>query len=336
MSDSESENETEFYAEEYDYDVDEIANGDGVAECLVCGKSHRRYHGWAVCSDCAYQKLTITKTNAKKTYRLNDDDLADMYHYTYRTAHGSRGCIYLLKQVRLRFIEKTQNISNPSQQVYQQIVSEHLDSISRRKNRRQESLKAKMEQRARLMTRLEAYMLRHDLVLKHDSSVVESYLKGKCEMQDVIDRAEVWTKNAKRRDRRTSRLQRALQARGLELREDSFYCRRYINDGLDDDSECESEADDDRHFSLQEVVDMMEIMQFFANQTDYFAILRQMVQRRYDNQKELGYWNGERIEASEKMKNRAKIQALKQFQRRKDAEPIPDIVRSQFASHIKR
>ena len=88
---------------EYGLEIEDIVNTNGdqlnpapnkARKCIVCGKIYRCKYDIYVCKK-HFNDLTITKTDAKRIYRLTDDDLLDL------KAHVRLICIYVWHQFLL-------------------------------------------------------------------------------------------------------------------------------------------------------------------------------------------------------------------------------------------
>ena len=104
---------------------------------------------------------------------------------------------------------------------------------------------------------------------------------------------------------------------GLDIRSDSHYCNAYIKNVA--------------ALSLEETVTMMRIMNFLFNKTNYSSILSKYTYRnRYDD----GEFDYHRVEITEHMKHKAKVEAIKGFIHNHGRNQLPDIVLEKFGEYI--
>lgn len=332
MSDSETETEEEDFSQDFQFEPEEIASGY-TGECLSCNEEFRYNHGMSLCYHCA-SKFTITKTEAKKVYGLKDADFEDLICINWTNMHRSTTNLYMLKQIRLRVIEEHYGVIDPDEEQYEHLISEFLqerqDARDKRAERREELAEKRERRKRKLMRKIEKAAEKRDLILHDGARVIEAYLEGKASIRSVIREARIWTVNQAKRERRKHKLEKALAKYNLKIRADSFYCKSYIEGGLDDGNGPLIED----HVSLKETVDMMRIMDFMANQTNYFQIIKRKIQDEYDFEKGCGCWDGQRIEADEGMKQEAKMQAVREFVCRRGKSKLPDIIRETFCPQI--
>lgn len=195
-----------------------------------------------MCSLCNSPNHVITRTNAKKMYKLNDADL------------GS-----------LPIIMKWNN-------------THRVD-----------------------MTLIPMKMLQHKADSKHFSV---GGLEKKKERTAAAAEKRRNTLERKRRER-TAELEEALNARGLELRSDSELCDDYI--------------EGKNVYSLERIVDIMEEMKFYHEQTDYPELYREIRSEYYDS-----YYQVDHIEVSQT----AKYSALRDWIRScaRQGQPLEELL----------
>lgn len=188
--------------DEFEYDYNDFMKPEEL--CIECNKKFKNKNGVNMCRSC-FQEYLITKTNAKRLYKLKDEDLKDLHEFSCSIAFsGGQGTSYLLREVRMKMIEINFDVYEPMEiEEYQKYVKKFLRKIDREQEKKQE-------------------------------------------------------KKIMNRKNRKNKLKLALEQRGLELRSDSYYCNKYIDSNM---------------FSLRKVCDMMEIMHFLFNKTDYTKIL---------------------------------------------------------------
>lgn len=197
---------------EFQYNYDDFMIKEKL--CIECDKKFTNKYGVNMCRSC-FQKYLITKTNAKRMYKLKDEDLNDLHEFTCHLAYGGgEGISYLLKEVRMKVLEKNFDLAEPIEiEEYQKYVKKFF--------RRMEKDKEKKE------------------IMKANQKMM-----------------------------RKKKLKAALKKRGLEIRNDSYYCNEYINNNK---------------FSLKKVSDMMEIMNFLFKKTKYVEIMDDMREDILDN-----------------------------------------------------
>jgi len=120
------------------------------------------------------------------------------------------------------------------------------------------------------------------------------------------------TKERKRKERR-KQLKDALAKKNLQIRDDSYYCQQFL---------------DGHQFTLAEVVDMMEQMDFFATRTKYFSLLKKG--RNQDREDRQYYCYEERRMMDEYNKEYAKQEAMDMYVREHGIAGIPKSIRDNF------
>lgn len=317
VSDSEDDDKENNFIE-FEFDIDELKNQENKF-CLKCNKKYSMMHNLGVCKSCLYD-LGITKTNAKKTYNLTEKDLNNVDYYSYKNYYHGYTYIYFLKEIRLLAIKKRFDIENPTIDLYVNCINTILDETTvREKESRVRSQKIKetkerkaeekrLEREARKKY-LKKKLKKKNLELRPDSGICNSYLDG----EDVdIKKIYDYESGYQHRERK---LKRALAERGLEIRNDSYYCQKYL---------------EKEKFTLEEVVEMMEIMNFFISKTNYFAITKKYLDNEYKDAKEYGYWDGQRINLSEHQKENAKQEAFAKYISNHSLSEIPTSVLNKY------
>lgn len=260
--------------EEYYYDLEEIKNKSS-PNCIKCDRKCTSVHQLAVCRSCL-KDLAITKTIAMKTYNFKKQELDDIDHYSYKNTHGGYTHLYLLKEIRLLAIRKRFNKINPNINTYMNCLNILQKENLERKKISRDKTKKMLETR------------------KKNRKLKEKQI----ELERKIRRKELTSKLAKK---------------GLELRNDSVCCNKYIN------------GDDE--LSLNEVVDIMITMNFFATKTDYFKLIKQRRQEYAQNNRDAYDYGCERQYIDESDKEECKIKAFEKYiKSKKPINKIPAIV----------
>lgn len=307
--------------EEYHYDTDEIKNSEKNI-CIKCGNISRNKNGLAICRNCICT-LTINKTAAMKIYNLKANDLDNIDCFQYKNCYGGYTYSYLLKEIRLAAIEKKFGVANPPYDVYHEFVKDLLDDATERETKSKErgakiiatreknrELKLHKEKKklSRRRSKLKKALAEKKISLKTDCDGCEAcseYLDGlRTDLNTVV-------KSAIKYSKRKSKLESALGKKNLVIRDDSYYCNQYLRG---------------EEFTLEEVVDAMQIMNFFANKTDYFILCKNYLQKQYSDAKEYRYWDGQKIILCEEEKEEIKKEALKKYLHNHTSNKVPNIV----------
>ena len=308
--------------DEYQFDLDEIKNPTD-NHCLKCHKKFTNCHGLAVCRSCM-QDLTINKTTAMKTYNLKNNDLENIDCYQYKNGFHGYTNFYLTKEIRLMAIVIRFGLVNPSLNQYSNCVQTLLEEAIERDKKSQErglkmiearernkELKLKKEQLEydERKSKLKKALAIKNLIIDTDCKACHDYLIGNnSNLKCTVNQTKDYSK-------RKSKLKAELAKKNLVIRDDSYYCRKYLAG---------------KKFTLQETVEMMEIMDFFANKTDYFSLTKACVQKQYDNAKEFRYWNGEKITLCEEEKDEIKVLALKKYLLNHTTKNVPQSVLERY------
>lgn len=209
------------------------------------------------------RNYTINQTTVLKDYGLNKDDLEDIDYYPCANVFRSYTNYYILKEIRLI-----------------------------------------------------AILIRFDLYDEIDDIDLETYTKcvGTI-LQETREREEqrkqrkikIWEEKTRKKkmayDKRKNALEIALAAKNLVIRNDSYYCEKYLKG---------------EEFDLEDVVNMMEIMNFFATKTLYFVLCDE-----YSEEKHKEY--GTHFLAEDD-KDEIKRSALKKYLKKNSADDVPEIV----------
>jgi len=309
--------------DEYQYDIEEIKNPID-NHCLKCRKKFTNCHDLAICKACMYN-LVINKTAAMKIYNLKNNDLENIDCYQYRNTYGSYTNLYLIKEIRLAAIIKRFGLISPSLNEYTNCVQTLLEEASekekkskinglkmieaRERNKELKIKKIQLEYNER-KSKLEKALGKKNIILDKDCDACHEYLNniGSINLEQVVELAKAYHK-------RKSKLEAELAKKNLVIRDDSYYCRKYLKG---------------KKFNLQEVVEMMEIMDFFSSKTDYFNLTKSCLQEQYDEAKEYGYWDGQKIMLCEDEKDKIKTQALKKYLKKHSDKNVPSSVLNRY------
>ncbi|AYV84936.1 MAG: hypothetical protein Satyrvirus1_22 [Satyrvirus sp.] len=325
VSGSDSDEPGTIDVDEYEFDFDDFVTNPKKKVCILCHKNKR---GLNVCNDCMY-KLFITKTNAKKEYNLTDNDLSGLEYHERKNIYHGYTYLYFLKDIRMRAIEKRFGVSNPPIGAYRNCLEILLDESKQRKNKSKERSKKIMATRQenyekKKLEKELAYAKRKNklkkALIKADPKIGDIDTDIKC-CREYLDGERDDLKQVVKQMRgyitRKNKLSKALKKKGLKIRDDSYYCKRYLKY---------------KEFPLDEVVNMMEIMHFFATKTDYFALTKKYLQNQYDDAKNYGYWDGQKIILCENEKEKIKLEALKNYIKKNSTKSVPKCVIDKYMS----
>ncbi len=166
---------------EYEYETEDILSAsDGV--CFICDEKMRKTCDLAICGNCSMEML-ISKTGAKKIYKLTDDDLENLDFITRKNQYTSRKDItlYFIKDVRLMAINKKFGAVYPSKEIYEECVKEILDEYeTKQENKipREDIKKSKLKQALRKV----------GLKIRDDSYYCNQYIHhNKFKLKEVVD-----------------------------------------------------------------------------------------------------------------------------------------------------
>lgn len=309
--------------DEYQFDLEEMKNPTD-NHCLKCHKKFTSCYGLAICRLCM-RSLTINKTEAMKIYNLKNNDLENIDCYQYKNGFGGYTHYYFTKEIRLKAIELRFDLINPCIGDYTDCIEAILEETNERQKKskerglkmidareRNKELKIKKELLAygERKSRLKKALDKKNLVIDEDCDACREYLNGNCTNLKLV------IKQTKNYLTKKSKLESELAKKNLVIRNDSYYCQQYLKG---------------YQFTVKEVVEMMVIMDFFANKTDYFRLIRACIQGQYDDAKDHGYWDGERIELCEEEKDEIKILALKKYLEKKhSSKDVPRCVLERY------
>lgn len=172
--------------DEFKYSVAELTSAS-TGNCIKCGEEFHSNKN-AVCRDCL-KTLTIVKTEAKKIYKLRDEDLVDIPGFQYYNQYNILVNIYYLKEVRLKAIEKKFKITKPSLGQYihciNALVTESLTASKERSTKIATNKKIHANIRRDKLTEA---LQKHGLEIRSDSYYCNQYLEGKeFTLQQVVD-----------------------------------------------------------------------------------------------------------------------------------------------------
>ena len=311
------------HIDEYKFDVDALKNPTD-NHCLKCKKKFTSCFNLAICRACM-RSLTINKTAAMKIYNLKQVDLEDLDCYPFKNCYGSYTVLYFLKEIRLIAIIQRFSIYNPTLQVYADCIETILEEANdKEKIKKERGLKLiearKKNQEIKIENERISYDQRKEILKKalKDKGITldttcdacNNYLEGvNRNLKSVVKQAKIYSE-------RKNKLETELAKKNLKIRNDSYYCQEYLKGN---------------QFTLQQVVDMMESMDFFMKKTAYVNLLNTYRQKQYDDAKEYGYWDGERIELDEDDKNKVKKEALKKYLTKNDKKSVPACVLNRYS-----
>lgn len=241
---------------EFKYDYDDFMKEEKL--CVECNKKYKNKHNVNMCRGC-FRKYLITKTNAKRVYKLTDKNLKNLHEFSCPAQSGGIGTMYLLREVRIKTLEKNFNLYEPMDiEEYKKYLDKFFTKMKNKENKKEEE---------------------KDLRIKM----------------------------------RKIKLKKALEERGLELRNDSYYCDQYIYHNK---------------FSLKKVCDMMQVMNFLFKKTKYTSILDDIREDILDDYRckfespDLDM----QIPLNEKYREMAKEMAIKRYIKKHGKKDVPKSV----------
>ena len=175
---------------EFNYDYDDFMTNEKF--CIECDKKFTNKAGVNMCKSC-FQKYLITKTNAKRIYKLTEEELNDLHDFSCQIAFSSvGGTSYLLKEVRMKMLEKNFDLSEPiEEEKYQKYVKKFFRNIEKNKQNKEEMKDLKRNMRKK---KLKAALKKRNLKLRNDSYYCNEYidhnkfsLKKVCDMMNIMD-----------------------------------------------------------------------------------------------------------------------------------------------------
>jgi len=209
-------------------------------------------------------KQTMSLTEARK-FRLTDDDLAELTFRTVRIRRYKKFAKYFSTKdvIALRLAKygslyvKKESAARARRLAQLKALNIDADHVCA------ESFVANGVGGVKaLRERLELYA-RYDLCRDEGRRIFAAKLATGDVLREILEQRE-------REREREARLRKALAARGLELRSDSFLCRRYIQTNVGD---------------VGEIVNQMKIMHILHMQTNYIDVLHRLPQDMEDDER---------------------------------------------------
>ena len=263
--------------------------------CTVCDQDAHVYDAFSQNPVCdLHETSCITLTDAKKTYKLCDDDLNPLnYRLKYMQAYRIYCTLYSLKDIKrvvtLRYgsinnVPKSKPRTGATKSKREDRIEELLDvyipseyhDIFKEIDVREEFLANGKGGITRIKQMLVKWS-NHAASLSN-SGILNNTIDKQTMVDDFVSFCDIVNYNhgvirAKLEQiSRKSTLEAALSRHNLALRDDSEFCKAYIMGHVD---------------NLQMVVDTMMAMNFFYSQTNYNTIYTTLCNEAYDDAREI-------------------------------------------------
>ncbi len=264
--------------------------------CSKCHLNKYKITSFGICTKCINTYQFITATDAKKEWKLNDDDLEELnvyekWHNTYRKTIR----LFLRKDVKLyaiikyggpasylNFIRKSHGISKSKQKRIDSltVVAKDIDKHSTKFQLCCSDYLANgsggiksVKQKLSRWDDFEKIMLKftdEDIELLKTYNELSFLQTGFVNGFVVNIEEEIQHKITiiKNKIQRKNNLITKLNACGLQFRHDSKICRQYLDGARDD---------------LDTIIEIMQEMNFFFSQTKYQSILNRHIQQMKDD-----------------------------------------------------
>ena len=255
-------------------------------ECYVCkNELNKKRIGdmkTSVCMDCRKKKIFISRTKAKKDYKLDDDNLDNLFSFEVKSSTYGRS-----QTIKL-FIEK--EVKELSDKIYngnlKQILEEKKIQKEQRKiareekkdvlrDRRREQIEEIFNQKRKQYVNDEIF----ELYIEHGLKVPKTKRINGCILdEDDLENAVEMIVN---KSVRKNLLIAKLKERGLTLRNDSVLCEAYISGGMNKVQDIVEDFE-----TIDDIVDKMEEMHFLHKHTNY----KNIVDKNFEKNREKEYY----------------------------------------------
>jgi len=239
-------------------------------ECYVCkNQLNKKLVGdmnTNVCLNCRKTKnIFISKTRAKKEYKLDDNNLDNLFSFEVKSVTYGRS------QTITLFIEK--EVEELSDKIYDGRLEEILEQKQRQKEQRKLAREEKKNVlRNRRREQIEQIFNNNgkqyvddpifDLYIEYGFKIPKTKRINGC-IDDEEDLENAVDRISNKATRKKSLIAK-LKERGLTLRSDSVLCNAYISGGMYKVQEINDDFE-----SVDDIVDKMEEMHFLHKHTNY-------------------------------------------------------------------
>jgi hypothetical protein len=228
---------------EYQYDTTNFIDPN-VTHCTICGKKQTNQYNLIACYSC-FQDISINKTDSKKIYKLTDDELDELVHFTY--VWGRRRMtkyLYFLKDIRLLAIQKKFGIINPDLPTYINCLNAILEENQKERNDKRNQINIRRQMVFERKTALDEILTERNIPINTRHEEYEKYIRNpKKPLIGTADNIEMDYLFRKERKERKDKLRQKIKPFGLDI------------DILDD--ECIEEYVDNNIISLKECVGVL-------------------------------------------------------------------------------
>jgi hypothetical protein len=225
-----------------------------------------------ICYTCKGLDIYICKSVAKKEYKLNDNDLDELYSFSVQSKK------YRKKQTITLYIKS--EVEDKSNEKYNGKLEQILERKQQKKELNKEKNKAKQE-KLKVIRRKEIIDIFNefnseyiengllDLYMEYGYKIPKTKYKYYSDI-NIKSKSDlpIAIRNIINIKLRKIEITNKLQNRGLELRHDSKICHAYINGGMDEVNEISNKFN-----NVDDIIDAMEEMKFFYDKTNYSHIL---------------------------------------------------------------
>ncbi|NBX77387.1 MAG: hypothetical protein EBQ92_12605, partial [Proteobacteria bacterium] len=148
--------------------------------CIECGAKKATYMkkiNALICPDCRKSdKYTfISKSHAKKTYFLDDEDFDNMKPHHHKSSYGTPATYYTREDL-IAYACDLHNVEEKDLEDYlNNMIVEKEDNIQKKKIARHEKIQKKMNDRK---SKLEKELKKKGLVIRKDSKLCKLYING--------------------------------------------------------------------------------------------------------------------------------------------------------------
>jgi hypothetical protein len=265
--------------------------------CYICKEELNKKHIGAVntkvCYDCRGKNLFISKTAAKKDYKLTDIDLTSLFNFQVKSMKYNQLITLFVKSE----VEKLSEI------LYDGELEEILDEKEQKKeiNRKKREKKHETDKNIRKI-QVEKIFEKYGELQIYDN-ILNDYIDkgfkyGIIETEEQLEEKILLVAGKKRRE---IEVVACLEKKGISMRNDSKLCQAYIDGGLEAVKKINN-----KYSTLDEIIDTMEEMHFYYQYTNYKNILQDKI----DNNRNQSYYDKEDISY---LIDDSKFDALKKY-----------------------
>ncbi|BCS83635.1 hypothetical protein QLL95_gp0488 [Cotonvirus japonicus] len=176
---------------EFQYKLEDLMEDS--KKCLICqNKLKTKTHDLSVCKSCFYF-ISINKSQTKRTYKLNDNDLTKLTCFEYDKRNGDTVYLYLLVDVKLMMIEKKYGVFNPNLDQYIACLNNiETENIENAKKKKQDSaLREKVREERKKLIDKELNEKNIKCKTYHQESYYKKYIQNpKASLKNAIAKIE--------------------------------------------------------------------------------------------------------------------------------------------------